>query len=449
MNVIIFGAGMVGNTVAKFLTEQDHNVTLVDHRPEIIQEIQESLDIQTLLGEATGRGVMQQAGLEQADLVLAVTDSDETNIVLSLIVQSQNRNARTIVRLRGQHYMENSGLWQERSLDRTLVFSPEQAAVERLLDLLEVSRAFEVTSFLGGAVRIAGFSLDVSSPLIGQPLMQLAVLPETQTLIVAVEQQGEIIVPTGKTVLQAGDRIYVTTGLGFNNTKVRNLFGLHATKQRKVLLAGGGWMGARVAEQLLKGGIDVTIIERDRSRCRWLAETMDGLTVINGGATDHNKMRDELDGASTFVGITNKHEVNFIAALMAHKLNVKRVIAVMDNEAYLNMAPSVGIDAAVSPKLAAVGMILRILRTGQMIDVAPMLNGRLEAVFVEVRANSRLDHHPINRLGLPKGVIIAAVMRDQAILIPHGNLMLTPGDKALFIAPSGTLRHIGRMLEAA
>lgn len=447
MDIVIFGAGLVGTTLAGHLADQSHNVVVVDHTPEVLEHIRETLDVQTVQGSATDGEVMRLAGLNTADLVLAVTNSDESNIVISIIAHAQNNKARIIARVRGQSFMDNKDLWAEESFDRTFVFSPEQAAVDKILDLLEIERAFDVVTFHGGAIQVAGFVIQPTSPLLKRPLRELTELTQSGVLVVAVERAGQVLMPSGKMALEAHDRVYITAHFRDGAKRVQELFGLPARgRLRKVVLGGGGRMTHLIATALAQRGVAVTIIEPDRSKCQQLAMLLPDAVVIHGNPTSQEVLREELKGASTFVSLTDNEEVNFLTAILADQLGVDRAIANMDNGAYLKMAATMGIDAVVSSKLAAVGVILRTLRSGKVMDAAPMLHGQVDAFFIEAQAHSRLVGTPLMQAQLPAGLVVAAIARGDSTQLPRGDTVIQPGDKVLLITPHGLLRKMDELL---
>ncbi|MBF0418525.1 MAG: Trk system potassium transporter TrkA [Magnetococcales bacterium] len=442
MEIMIVGAGVVGITLAKSLTGEGHNVAIIDNDQGVIRHLQETMDLQAMHGDTSDGAFLRSAGLDKANLIFAVTNSDESNIIITLMARAVNPSARIIARVRKKQFLDNPALVGGDSLGGATIFSPEYAAVENVLDLLQVDQAFEVVPFDNGSISIAGFRLGEESPLIGRPLIEISELSKVGALIVAVDKGGEVVIPNGRTILNVTDRVFITTGARTELSKIITLLGRRPVQNRKIVIAGGGWKAEQIAARIEKDGIPVFILEHKLARCQELAANLEETAVLHSDATDPETIQKMAQGTSTFIAVTGQQEVNLVLCLLARKFGARRSIALMDNEAYLTMAPSLGIDAVVSPKLAAVGKILRFLSHGKVIDAAMMLNGRLEAVYVEVQEASRLLGKPLKDLGLPKTVIVAAVVKKGQMVVPNGNLVLNAGDHVLIITYPGSFQHI-------
>jgi trk system potassium uptake protein TrkA len=448
MKVIVIGSGVVGTSLAKKLSADGHHVVVIAQEAAVVKQVQESMDVQVMHGDAADGSLLQSAGLMEAELILAVTDSDENNIIITLMAQSYNPNAKIIARVRKKQFLDNPVIAKGLTLGGAMLFSPEHAAVEMVLDLLQVDHAFEVIPFKLGMVRIAGFHLGQDSPLLGRPL-QACDLAKYRTLVVAVDQGGEVVIPSGRTVLQAADRVLLTTESPSGFAQILPLLGRPPVQHRKIVIAGGGWKGEQIAREVEKRGIPVVILEKSLSRCQELAENLDNVDVIHCDATDPATIRHMARRASTLIGMTGQQEVNLVLCLLARQGGAGRTIALMDNEAYLTLAPTLGIDAVVSPKLAAVSKIMRFLSHSKVIDAATAFNGQLDAIFVEVQARSRLLASPLKALGLPKALIVAAVVRDEKMIVPKGDFNFIHGDKALIITTAGHLHELDHFLGVA
>ncbi|MBF0212690.1 MAG: Trk system potassium transporter TrkA [Magnetococcales bacterium] len=444
--IIIIGAGVVGITLARNLTGEGHNVVMIDNDPSVIRHLQETMDLQAIHGDTSDGEFLLEAGLAKADLILAVTNSDESNIILLLMARSVNTNARIIARVRKKQFLKNPALTGGDAMGGAIVFSPEYAAVEMVLDLLQVDQAFEVVPFEHGSISIAGFRLGEESVLIGRPLMEIQELSRVGALIVAVDKSGEVMIPNGRTILNVTDRVFITTGAKTELPKILALLGRRPVQNRKIVIAGGGWKAEQIAAKIEKEGIPVFILEKSQERCQELASMLEETAVLHCDATDPETIQKMAQGASTFIALTGHQEVNLVLCLMARKFGARRAIALMDNEAYITMAPSLGIDAVVSPKLAAVGKILRFLSQGKVVDAAMMLNGKLDALYVEIQENSRIVGKPLKEMGLPKTVIVAAVVKNGQMFVPNGNMTLNPGDFALIITYPGHFQKVDEFL---
>lgn len=445
MEIIIVGAGVVGISLAKYLSGEGHNVVVTDTDAAVIRQLQESVDLQALQGDTTDSDFLQRIGLGKADLVLAVTNSDETNIMITLMARAINPSARIITRVCKKQFLK-SDLTGANGMAGVAFFSPDHAAVEMVQDLLLVDQAFEVVPFEHGSISVAGFQLGADSVLIGRPLHAIRELTEQGVLLVAVDRGGQVTIPNGQTVLLAADRVYVSTGRKTELSKIIALLGMKSVKHRKIVIAGGGWKGEQIARQLEKGNLPVLLLEKSQARCQELAAGLESVTVLHGDATDPETLQKSSQGTSTFIAMTGQQEVNLVLCLLARQYGALRTIAMLDNEAYVTMAHSLGIDAVVSPKQAAVGRVLRFLSTGKVLSSATMLHGRLDALLMEIQAHSRMVGKPLKEIGLPKTLILAAAIQQGQMRIPTGNMVLNPGDLALIITFPGHFQRVDEFL---
>ncbi|MBF0165798.1 MAG: Trk system potassium transporter TrkA [Magnetococcales bacterium] len=439
MNVVIFGASMVGSVVAQHVAAEGHDVHVIDPDPAAIQDLQERLNIRALQGDAEDLELLSEVDIKKADIVLAVTDSDAGNIVISLITHALNEKARVITWIRGEQFTTGPNIWRSLPLSKVKVISPERTAIDMAMDLLEIPMSFEAVSFLDGRIRIAGFRLEDSSPLLGKRLADLDHVDANRTLVVAVDRAGEMIIPTGQFVFAPGDRIHITLVAGQELTPAFEFMGmehnLRILRQHRTTIGGGGRMAMHVASRLEKLGVRPTVIENNPDRCEYLTTRLPNSVVIRGDATDGKVLKDCVDGQTTYISLTGNQETNFTTSILARRFGAKRALTMLDNESYLEAAPDLGIDAAIHPRLSAVGAMLRYIRNSKVIDASLMAGGKLDALLVEVQYGSRLANRKVKDADIPKGAILAAAIKEDAILLPDGNLTLAPKDKVLVVTP--------------
>ncbi|MEO5340251.1 MAG: Trk system potassium transporter TrkA [Magnetococcus sp. MYC-9] len=446
MEIIIIGAGVVGVSLAKYLSGEGHDVVITDSHAGVIRQLQETMDLQALHGDTTDSEFLRSVGLEKADLVLAVTNSDESNIIITLMARAINPSARMITRVCKKQYLNNPGMADKASIGGVTFFSPDQAAVEMVQDLLLVDQSFDVAPFEHGSISVAGFQLGQESVLIGRPLHTIRELTDLGVLLVALDRDGQVNIPNGQTVLHAADRVYVSTGRKTELSKIIALLGMPPVEHRKIVIAGGGWKGEQVATRLEKDRVPVFLLEQSLERCQELASVLDNVTVLHCDATDPETLKKISQGTSTFIAMTGHQEVNLVLCLLARQYGALRTIAMMDNEAYVTMAHSLGVNAVVSPKQAAVGKVLRFLSVGKVLDSATLLHGKLDALFMEIQAGSRMVGKPLREIGLPKTLIVAAAIQQGQMKIPTGNMLLKPGDLALIITFPGHFQRVDEFL---
>lgn len=433
MNVVIFGAGLVGAALGRHIAEQGHDVSFIESSADTVRKIRESMDVQIHLGSAENPEVLREAGVERADLILAVTNQDKSNIILTLIARSLNPTARIIARVRGEEYLDNRLLWQSGTLAETIVISPERAVIDKALNILEVQQAFDVVEFLDGRVHIAGFRLEKESPLVGKPLKDAIPAFKGRILVVAVDRDGEVSIPTGNFVLETDDRVFITVPEGVEMASMLPSLGKTFRNRPNFVIAGGSSTGEGLAEELEHRGFEPALIEPDSVRCREMAENLNNTIVLQGDVTDAALLRRVVNEETIFISVTPSQELNFLASMLARRLGALRAITMMDNEAYLSIAPALGVDAVVSPRLAAVGEILRFIRMGRILDSSLLLGGKLDLFLVEVEAGSKLDGVPIKRVNFPTGVIVAAAEQNHQVLVPNGDFAFKAGDKAVLV----------------
>ncbi len=450
MKVIIFGAGVVGTVLGQHIAYEGHDVYIIERDPWVARHANSLMDVRVIQGDAEDPELLKEVGIDTADVVLAVTNSDSANIIMTLIVRARNPEATIITRVKGEQFTTNKDLWKGETFNRTFVISPEHAAADRILDLLQVPMAFDVVPFLDGAVRIASFRLRSESPLIGQKLMDVdRAQGGARTLVVGVEQaDGTVLIPNGGYVFQPLDRISLLLLAGQDLSPSFRLMGVKYRQEGRIVIGGGGKLGLYIARKLEAAGYAPVVIENGRDRCAMLAQQLNNSIVLCGDLTDAELLTDEAENADNFIALTGHQEVNFLVSLLARKVGARRAITLMDNEAYLGMAATMGIDATISPKQSAVGTIFRVIRQSTVLDAALLMNGKLDALLVEVQAGSVLTRGPLKDAALPKGVVAALAERGGQLLVPDGNFTYLPKDKALFVTLRETMSMVDGLVAA-
>ncbi|GAB0056976.1 Trk system potassium uptake protein TrkA [Candidatus Magnetaquicoccaceae bacterium FCR-1] len=447
MKVVIFGAGLVGEAVGRHIAEQGHHLCFIESNLNTVRKIREQMDVQIVHGSAEDQDTLREARVREADLILAITNQDKSNIILTLIARSLNPTARIVTRVKDDAFLNNHQLWQSRDLNDTLIISPERAVIEKAINILDVQHAFDLVEFLDNKIRVACFRLGSDNVLAGKPLQAArAELPSKQILIVGVERGDEVFIPSGDTVLETGDRICITLPEGIELPVILPLLGKSHRSRQKFVIAGGSPIGVNIARQLEQRGRQVVVIESDYERCQMLTEMLSKSVILHGEVTDTALLGRAITPETTLLATTSVQEVNFFIALWARKRGAMQVISMMDNEAYFSLAPELGVDAILSPRAAAVGSILRFIRMGRVLDSDILLGGKLNLFLTEIQAGSRLDGPMLKEASLPEGVIVAASVRNDRIEVPHGNLRLQQGDQALFVVQPGKAPLLDRWI---
>lgn len=449
MRVIIIGGGVVGQTIAKKLTSEGQDVVLIETDEQKIHELKESLDVRIIHGSGSSPQVLIEAGIERADMVVAVTNSDEVNMIACLIAETQSRVPKKVARIRNRDYTNYTKIFDKDHIALDLNINPEKVAAERILRIIEVPGALDVAEFFDGKLKLVGCKLKADSKAAGKTAKEVRGLfnGKKNILITALYRGSETIIPKGDTVLKAGDTVFSVTGTE-DATELPKLFGTGHTKGNKIFIIGGGDIGGYIAEKLEeKKGFHIKVIERNKERCEYLAERLNKAIVISGDGTDQHLLKEEnISDTDTFIAVTDDEEANVLTSLLAKRLGARRCITLIDKPEYISMVETVGIDVAVSPRLASVGGILQFLRKGKILSVKALMEERVEAIETIAMDTSDIVGKPLDEIKFPKGALIAAVIQNDEVVLPKGNTVINPGDKVVIFALRKTIPKVERSL---
>ena len=434
--------------MAEKLARDGHDVVLVEQNRELITDLNERLDIQTIHGNGATIPVLMQAGIENADLLLATTNSDEANMVVALVGSVIFKVPRVAARLRDPGHEEGfRRIAREPGEDRVAI-NPDMAAVDKILSLMPVPGAVDVVSFFDGKLLVAGFHIKPSSEFAGLLLSHLRLLfPATPVLVVAIRRDGRWRVPYGDDEIRADDLVYFAMDPNeLDNMLV--LLGLHRGAERRVMVAGATRIGVNLAQRLEEDGVPVTLIDERRDACEKAAAELRDTLVVHGSPTDRELLREEgADRVEGFVACTDGHEENVVACLLAGRMGAAHTFALVDNAALSSLVGDLGIDAIISPRLLSVSLALQFARKGRIKSVAALLEDSVEVFEVEAAEGSRLVRSPLSKLGLPRGILLVAVQRDDRIFIPGGDDRIEPGDQVIVAAAAEMASRLDDVLE--
>ncbi len=448
MKIIIIGAGVVGHTIAKRLSSEAQDVVIIERDEKRIKEISESLDVKVIHGSGSNPKVLMDAGVEQSDMVIAVTDSDEVNMIACLIAGSQSRVPKKIARIREPDYVNYTQIFEKDYLDLDFNINPEKAAAERIMKIIEVPGAVDVAEFAESKVKLVGIKLTPTCGAVGQKLKDLKDLhPDHRVIIVAIYRGSETIIPNGLTVLLAGDLVFAVTV----PTEIPNLVKLLGRKEKagnKIMLVGGGDIGFYLAQWLEKKGFSVKVIERNDKRAEFIADRLKKAIVIRGDGTDQNLLMEEnVMDIDTFIAVSNDEEANILSSLLAKRLGANRCISLIDKPEYLSMVSTIGIDVGVSPRLASVSGILQFVRRGKILAVTQLMEERVEAIETVAMETADIVSRPLKEIKFPQGALIGAVVRENGdVVIPEGETLIQPGDKVIIFTLAKAVPKIEKML---
>jgi trk/ktr system potassium uptake protein len=434
LRIVIVGAGEVGFHIAKKLSSENKDVVLVEINEERVRRVQQILDVQVIHGKGSSPSVLRQAGLESAEIIIAVTDSDETNIVACLIAQAISKNIIRVGRVRDSEYRGQSGLIDKSSLHIDLVISPEEEVSKTLSLLADTPGTSDVLEFANGRVKLIGIKLDAGNPMAGKRLMDMAFKEGEKILIAAIYRQENVIVPRGDTRVKEGDTLFLVTLPG-TVRQVLKRFGKQDEHTKRVLVSGGGRMGECVARRLSSRGIGTKIIEGNRYRCEQLAEALDKVVVLHGEGTDQRLLSEEgVKDVDMFISAAEDEEENVLTALLAKRLGAKRVVSLVDTTEYIPLASTIGVDVVLSPMLAAVSTILQFVRQGKVLSVSTLREDLVEAIEFIAMETSEIVGKPLRKLSMPKGALVGSIVRDEEVIIPHGDTIIQAGDRVILFA---------------
>ena len=439
MRVIVVGAGEVGYDVSRILAHEQHDVVVVDTDATRLGEVRERLDVLTIQGSGTSAPVLGDCGVRKADMLIAVTNIDEVNIIACMMADRLGV-ATTIARVRSDELSESTSVLSASDFGIDLVIHPEESAAAEVTRLIWRAAATDVLTFCDGRLQLVGMRIEADSPLVGTSLRDLALQHSSLTFrIMGISRGIRTILPRGDEVLRKNDQVFVMTRpKEFKH--VAAALGKREVRMQHVMVLGGTQVGARVARLLAQDGKRrIKLIETDRARAERLAEALRDVLVIHGDATDLDLMATEgLGEMDAFVAVTDDEESNLVSCLMAKHLGVQKTVALLSKGAYIPISQSIGLDAAVSKKLAVSREVMRFLRGKHVLSVATVHGLDAEILEIEAKARARVTFKPLSELSLPKGMLIGAVIHTNGKLeIATGDTHITPGDRAiLFVLPT-------------
>ncbi len=449
MRAVIVGAGEVGYNIADILSKEGNDIVIIDTNDERLKDIAENLDVQTITGSGSSPQVLKEAKLSQAEMVVAVTDSDETNIVACLLASAQSTSPFKVARIRNPDLNRESVLFDKAHLNIDLCINPEREAVKDVINLMEYSGASEVIDFAEGNVKLVSFYVDAECGAIGKNLQQIMEdYPAGEDILVASVTRGnEPIIPSGKTVIKEKDHLFVFA----KSEHVRSMLAFFGKKEElaeRVFIVGGGNTALMLAEALEKKWVDtIKIIEKRQDRCDLLASRLDRAICLHGDGTDQELLKEEnIKDADYFIAVTDDEEENILSALLAKQLGAKKVISLVNKSGYTHLIPLLGIDGVMNPRRASVGKILHFIRKGKVISATPLGDEKAEAVEFIALETSDITNRPLKDIDFPKGTIIGAITRAGEVIIPGGDSVILPGDHVILVTLRSSIQKIEKIL---
>jgi len=450
VKILILGAGQVGRSAAQHLSREEANeVTVVDVNEDVLRDLQDRLDIRTVAGNASHPTVLEAAGVQEADIIVALTNSDEVNMMACEVAYTLYRTPTKIARIRSAEYTNRPELFSDEALPVDVFISPEQLVTEYVERLIQYPGALQVLDFADGKVQLVGVRALQGGLLVGHRLRELSQhLRGAEARVVAIYRAGRSVAAEGDTAIENGDEVFFLAA----RNDIRRVMG-EMRKQddpvRRVVIAGGGNIGLRLAKTLEKSN-QVKLIERDPRRARKASEILESAIVLEGDAADEELLIEEnIDSADVFAALTNSEEANILSAMLAKRLGAHRVMALINKPSYADLIESGSIDIAISPQTITIGSLLAHVRRGDIVRVHSLRRGAaeaLEAVVHGEESNSRVVGRKVEEIQLPEGTSIGAIVRgDDVIMAHHDTLVLGNDHTILFLSDRRHLEAVERV----
>ena len=445
MNIIIVGSGKVGYTLAQYLSRDDHDVTVIDINENAVNRANETLDIMCVRGNGANVRTLLESGVEDADVIIAVTGNDELNMVCCLAAKQLGAKY-TIARIRDPEYTDSLNLLQDK-LDIDQVINPERATALEISRLLRFPFAENIESFAHGRVEMVEFRAEAGDPLIGVPLSKLhGKYPHIQ--FNAAQRDGEALIPGGSFEIAAGDHIYAT-GDRTSITKFFKQMGKETDRIRSAMMIGGGHIAYYLVRAFAGMGMNLRIVEIDAKTCELLSEKFDNVLVINADGTDQEVLDSENVGeCGALICLTNRDEENIIVGMYGKRRGARKVVAKVNRMNAMDVLDTLGIDSFVSPKITTAHEILRSVRalnqsrSSVVEKVYGMLGGKVEACEFKALEGAAYLNIPLNKLNLRKGILVSVLVRDNRNIIPFGSDHIEAGDTVILTAKAGTVVNL-------
>ena len=451
MKIIILGAGQVGGTLAEHLAGEANDITVVDTDGDRLRELGDRLDIRTVTGRGSFPTVLRQAGADDADMLVAVTSSDETNMLACQVAYTLFNTPTKIARVRESAYLTRAGLFDNEAIPVDVLISPEQVVTNYIKRLIEYPGALQVIDFADGKAQLVGVRAYYGGPLVGHALRALREhMPKVDTRVAAIFRRNRAIMPKGDTVIEADDEVFFIAAKAHIRAVMGEMRRLDDNYKR-IVIAGGGNIGERLAEAI-ENRYQVKIIEKNPARCRALSESLNNTVVLQGSSSDRDLLVEEnISDADILLALTNDDGANIMSSLLAKRLGARKVMTLINNPAYVDLVQGGEIDIAISPQLATIGTLLTHVRRGDIASVHSLRRGAAEAIEVVAHGDaksSKVVGRKIGEISLPSGTTIGAIIREDEVLIAHDDTLILSGDHVImFLVDKKYIREIERLFQ--
>ena len=444
MKIIIVGAGKVGFVLAHMLSNEDHDVTVVDRDESRIDTVEERLDVNTVLGSCASTAVLMKAGVRDADMLLAVTERDELNIVSCFIAKSYGVHS-AIARVRSPEFADLDSETVKKALGIDLMINPERIAAAQVCKMLNYPDAINVDFYNDGRVLLMEFKIQETTAVAGKMLKEIKT--DFHYLIVGIIRKGKMIIPNGNETIRVSDRLFLFTPVEYI-PEVEEDFGQDREKVKNVIIAGGDTISYYLASELEKQHINIKIFEEDFEKCKVLAEALDRSLIIHGNASDIQLLKDEnIEETDAFIAVTDEDNFNILSAVIAKELGASRTVVQLKMSDYMPVADSIGIDQSFSPRILAAGSILRFFHSSNVLSLTLIRDTNANVMEIMAPQRSEVLGKSLMALDFPKNAILGSIVRGKEVIIPRGNDVIFAGDKLLVITLPSSTKAVEKFFE--
>ncbi len=447
MKVLIIGAGEVGFHIASHLARENKDVVVVDKDPGAIRHVSDNIDVQVINGSGNSPVILQEAGLKEAEILLAVTDSDETNLGACLMADLISPSTKKLARIRDADYDEYHDIFREHAPHIDTIINPDIEVVKTIQNLINVPGAVEVGEFADGRLVFVGIYLDDSARLSGVRLSDIySQTGKKSPLISAVVREEELIIPRGKHRLKAGDLIYFISEKE-SLMESLSIFDKYQKPLNRVMIVGGGNIGFRLASLFEEDSVHTKIIEKNPDRCSVLAENLNKAVVLHGDGSDQELLREEnIQDMDVVVTLTDDEETNILTSLLAKRMGASKIITKISKFSYFPLMSMIGLEQVVSPRLSAINTILQHIRTGKVLAAKSIKDEQAEVMEAVALETSDIVGKPLKEIAIPKGALVTGILRDNRIIIPTGESVIAPNDRIIIFAKKQAIPQVEKIL---
>ena len=451
MKILILGAGQVGSSLAENLAHEANDITVIDQNEDVLRLLQDRLDLRTVTGHASHPDILRAAGAEDADMLVAVTDSDETNMVACQVAYTVFHTPTKIARIRAIEYLSHTNLFSTAALPIDFLISPEQLITDYIKRLIEHPGALQVLDFADGQVQLVGVKAYYGGPLVGHELRTLRDhMPKIDTRVAAIYRRNRAILPEGHTVIEADDEVFFIAATKDIRAVMSELRRLDKPYKR-IMIVGGGNIGKRVA-QALESKYQVKVLDHDPARTRMLSNELKKTIVLQGDAADQDLLLEEnIEKTDVFCALTNDDEANILSSMLAKRRGARKVMTLINRAAYVDLIESGDIDIAISPQQATIGSLLTHIRRGDVVKVHSLRRGAAEAIEAIAHGDettSKVVGRKIEELKLPQETTIGAIVRGNEVIIAHHDTIIQSEDHViLFLVNKARVAEVERLFQ--